>query len=369
MQKDYKKLMLIAPLPPPYGGIAFITRALYAAGLEKSFNLIHINTSKGTSRENIGIITFSDIWLSFRTVARVFSALIHNRNISYALILTSNNTALYRVSIYIFLLRLFHVQVLTNLHGTRFFSERGIIIKKLHSYIIKRSSYILSPTQADLEGLQQNFNQCNKFRLFYNSTYITSRNTAHNSDNVFFILIGIGRLSQAKGAFDLIQVVIELIHENHPVRLLWIGSGAFEKDDLLANDLISKAGTQAINQIELLKNIDDMAKFELLNQSDLFILPTYTDNLPISILEAMAMKLPVISTHVGAIPEVIIEKENGWLVEPGDLHALKKTILMVLHNKSILEEIGKKNEMKYLTQFSTSNRLSELIDIIHEQTK
>ena len=78
-------------------------------------------------------------------------------------------------------------------------------------------------------------------------------------------------------------------------------------------------------------------------KSDIFILPSYAEGLPIAILEAMAAKLPVISTSVGSIPEVIKEKINGYLIKPGDYKALANRIILLAKNKSLRMKIGNNN--------------------------
>ena len=71
-------------------------------------------------------------------------------------------------------------------------------------------------------------------------------------------------------------------------------------------------------------------KIEVLNKSHVFILPSYIEALPISILEAMSYNLPIISTRVGDIPDIVINNENGFLINPKDKDALKNAISEML---------------------------------------
>ena len=81
-------------------------------------------------------------------------------------------------------------------------------------------------------------------------------------------------------------------------------------------------------------------KVELLNNTDVFILPSYTEGLPISILEAMSYRLPVISTPVGGIPEVVRDGENGFLIKPGDKDALHNAIVRLANDEELREKMG-----------------------------
>jgi glycosyltransferase involved in cell wall biosynthesis len=81
-------------------------------------------------------------------------------------------------------------------------------------------------------------------------------------------------------------------------------------------------------------------KAELLNKCDIYVLPSYNEGLPISILEAMSYGKPVISTNVGGIPEIVKPGFNGWLFQPGDRDALNGIILEVLAEKEKLKQYG-----------------------------
>jgi len=88
-----------------------------------------------------------------------------------------------------------------------------------------------------------------------------------------------------------------------------------------------------------------------------FLLPSYFEGLPYTILEAMAHGLPVIATNVGAIPEVIEEGINGFLINPGDIDDLTKKIKTLITNKALIEEIGKNNRRKIADKYSMDKQV------------
>lgn len=85
-------------------------------------------------------------------------------------------------------------------------------------------------------------------------------------------------------------------------------------------------------------------KIQIINEVDAFILPSYNEGLPISILEAMSYNLPIISTSVGGIPEILKNGYNGFLIRPGDKKALKNAILTLINNPSLRKEMGKHSQ-------------------------
>ena len=94
-------------------------------------------------------------------------------------------------------------------------------------------------------------------------------------------------------------------------------------------------------------NYKDEKKIQYLNQSDAYILPSYNEGLPISILEAMTYKLPIISTNVGGIPEVLKDKVNGLLIEPGSKKELKDALEFVINNTSEFKKFGE-NSLQFV---------------------
>ena len=95
--------------------------------------------------------------------------------------------------------------------------------------------------------------------------------------------------------------------------------------------------------VRLLGPVSGQEKIDTFMKSDMFILPTYAENMPNTILEAMAAGLPVISTAVGAIPELIHQGENGFLIEPGDYQDLANRIEMLMENRELRTMMGAKS--------------------------
>jgi glycosyltransferase involved in cell wall biosynthesis len=128
-------------------------------------------------------------------------------------------------------------------------------------------------------------------------------------------LLFLGDIIQRKGVFDLVQAMARV----QSPAVLDIG-GAGEEEALRA--LIASLGLEA--WVHFHGYVAGAAKEELLARADVFVLPSYNEGLPISILEAMSYGCPVISTRVGGIPEVV--SDNGILVDSGDPGALAAAV-------------------------------------------
>lgn len=100
-----------------------------------------------------------------------------------------------------------------------------------------------------------------------------------------------------------------------------------------------------------------------IRELDVFVLPTRGDNLPVSILEAMANALPVIATRVGGIPEQIEDGTTGYLVEPDDVSGLAEAIEKLASDAGRREAFGRAGAAKVEREFSSEGVARRLLDV------
>lgn len=130
-----------------------------------------------------------------------------------------------------------------------------------------------------------------------------------------------GLISQRKGVFDLMEAVAKLSPECRArVEFVLAGNGDVAQLREHANNL----GVQDV--VEIREWVDPAERDRLLAAAHAFVLPSHTEGLPMSMLEAMAWGLPPICTPVGSIPEHIVNGANGILVPPGDVSQLAAAI-------------------------------------------
>lgn len=140
-------------------------------------------------------------------------------------------------------------------------------------------------------------------------------------DGIFHLLY-LGLITEKKGIFDVLQVLAENKEELIGKLCLHIAGNGKVKE---LQDFVQSKGLHSIVRYEGWANDDK--KSLLLSMADAFILPSYTEGSPMSILEALSYGLPVIATKVGGIPEIVSDGANGILFVPGDL----KEIDRILH--------------------------------------
>jgi glycosyltransferase involved in cell wall biosynthesis len=155
------------------------------------------------------------------------------------------------------------------------------------------------------------------------------------SDEARFVCVG--RLCEQKGQLTLIEAAAEAKRRGARFRLVLVGDGDMRGDieALIARhglgDVVALAGWKTPAEVR--------AEIEAARA---FILPSYAEGLPVSIMEAMVLGRPVISTFVAGIPELVIPPENGWLTPAGDAMSLADAILeAVAASPARLDEMGR----------------------------
>ncbi|MEO7659338.1 MAG: glycosyltransferase family 4 protein [Pyrinomonadaceae bacterium] len=151
-----------------------------------------------------------------------------------------------------------------------------------------------------------------------------------------FIVLCVGQFIDRKGRWIFLDAA-KRIHKNHPEAVfLWLMPGQPDAGDLAR---IEKFGLgdnlRLIESASVGSTREDVLRFFRI--ADIFTLPSFIEGLPISLLEAMALGLPSISTNVYAIPEAITHRETGLLIPAGDPDALA-TAIMELKNDPVLRK-------------------------------
>ncbi len=127
------------------------------------------------------------------------------------------------------------------------------------------------------------------------------------------MIVIIARLSPEKGHTVLLEAVAQLRRQGFHTTVRVIGIGPF-RDDL--EKAASRLGIA--DAIEFTGALPPSEVAAQLRQADVFCLPTFAEGLPVSIMEAMAIGVPVVTTYISGIPELVIDGQTGWVVPAGD---------------------------------------------------
>ena len=141
--------------------------------------------------------------------------------------------------------------------------------------------------------------------------------------------IFVGSMIKRKGPDLIVDSLIKIFKDNDDLFFIFIGGG------VLKDPLYKKVKEHGYEKRCLFIGKTNFEEIPIwLNASDFFVLPTKADGTPNVIKEAMSCGLPVISTNVGGVPDIMRNKENGFLIEYGDLDALTRSISEIIQGNT-----------------------------------
>ena len=242
----------------------------------------------------------------------------------------SVGASFWRKAIFIYIAKFFHKKVVWHMHAGRF-----AVFYQQHRYAVKivvdKSDVIIDLSEYWKKYFKKEF-PTKRVEIIKN---VISAPKAHKQQTSYFTLLFLGLLGKNKGIYDLLECIWDHKVEFQGKLKLYIGgNGEIEH----VKQLIKEYGIADIVIFEGWVSGDK--KIELLNKSDAYILPSYKEGLPISILEAMSYGMPIISTPVGGIPEIVSNGENGYLVEPGNKEDIYKAIISLLNDSDLRNRMG-----------------------------
>ena len=240
----------------------------------------------------------------------------------------------WRKRIFILLAKLYGKKVIFHVHGGKF-KDFTASNHKAVSQTMKKVDVVIALSEYWKEFFESDLH-CSRVVVVPNIVPMPQQIAQGPTSKIEAIFLG--AINDNKGIFDLIDVIGEHQDILRPNFCLHIG-GVGETKRLEA--FISQKG---IGDIALYEGwVDAEKKTRLLSQADFFILPSYIEALPISILEAMTYRLPILSTNVGGIPEIVTDGENGLLIEAGNKIALWQSLQQMIDDSEMRLSMGEKS--------------------------
>lgn len=174
------------------------------------------------------------------------------------------------------------------------------------------------------------------------------------------------RLSAEKGHAVLLGAVARLAEEGLPTRVVVIGDGPGRADVEEEVERLGLAGS-----VELRGAQPPAAVAAALRAADVFCLPTFAEGLPVSLMEAMAVGVPVVTTYISGIPELVVDGETGWVVPAGSVDPLADALRAALcgpDREAVVEAARRRVERQHDRRRTTAD-LERLLRGCHAERR
>ena len=330
MYLDKKLSSKILTIGPDYrnhrGGIGAVI-AVYSKYFEK---LNFIPTYK------VGSAPYK-CYVFFIGLSKIIYTLLRNRSIKIVHIYGASYGSFFRKFIcFIISKYLFRKKVIFSVHCGLvhlFLAKSSSIIKKIYRKYINSVDAIICLSESQKLFFENNYNP-KKIEILPNIIdYPVIKEKNKDTEKIRFLFLGL--IGNNKGIFDVIEVIRNNVNLfDNKIELIIGGNGEVDR----LQNLIKKY--QIGNIVKFVGWVKNETKIQYLQNSDVYILPSYNEGLPISILEALSYRKPIISTDVGGIPEIVKNNENGFLISPGNLEQIEKSMKHFIENPRDIEKFG-----------------------------
>ncbi|MGC1106728.1 MAG: glycosyltransferase family 4 protein [Candidatus Acidiferrales bacterium] len=364
MQKErVTRLLLVGPTPPPYNGMSVATEMVKRA-LHGVIDCIHLDTADRRGLANVGKLDFTNVFLALFHGMKFLWILLSDRPASVYVPISQLWLPFLRDCLFLVPARLLNRDVIIHLHGSyfrRFYIHTSPIMRAIVHYALGNVmiAIVLGENVANVfDGILPP----DRIRIIPNGVPDTlsgqAAKNAKQTNGFAPVVLYLSTLAAGKGFSDILRALPGVRDRVGSVRAVFAGEWYSRQDKDMADELIESLGLQAV--VEFTGPVDPEQRAQLLEKASVFVLPSRNEGQPYAILEAMAARLPIISTKIGCIPETVRDNVEGFLIEPGDIETLARKISDLLLDPRLLQRMGEASRRRFLDCY-TYERFAEKI--------
>lgn len=194
-------------------------------------------------------------------------------------------------------------------------------------------------------GVDMNVHQPDKYTA-ENRALLRARHGFSQDD---IVVTMVGRVVAEKGYIEWVKAAVALCATHNNVRFLAIGDTLQTDRDSIMDSLLVAIPEEYRRQIVFAGRCANIP--EILAASDIFTLPSYREGMPRSIIEAMAMSLPVVATNIRGCREEVLDESTGYLVPPRDADTLAEKLNTLILNADLRQQMGAAGRARALATY------------------
>lgn len=346
------KVLMIGPSKDSMGGIATVIKNFHNTFSEDDVQLYYLTSWK---EGNVYSRYFYSLMFYFKLVYQI---LILNIDIIH--IHVAQRGSFYRKSLGVFLSKILRKKVILHIHGSHFdvfYNNSNDTMKKYISKTLNAANLIIVLSEEWKKFVSEITNS--QIIVLHNAVEVSEYNYNNNGKNITFL----GRLGQRKGIYDLLDVIEDFNFNKYPIKFYLCGDGDIE-------EIKSRLKVKNLCENVIVTGwLDKEEKQKILEHTIINLLPSYHEGMPMAILETMALGVPNISTTVGGIPQVIVNEENGLLIEPGNQKELCNAIIRLLEHEDLRKNLSMNAFKTINTEYSISIYNKKIVSIYFSLVK
>lgn len=341
---------MVVPNPMVKGGIAAVVNGYRGSQLEDDYEITYVESYRDGSK-------IAKLWKAICSYFHFASVLIFHRP-DIVHIHSSFGPSFYRKIPFIYMASWAKIPVINHIHGSefsRFYLDAGEKKQDIVRNVWKKCTRFIVLSDEWEKTFSVVIPQ-RKMTTIENYCSIVPRITRENNHIVLFM----GLINRMKGCYDIVDVISEVRKKISDIKMVMCGEGEIEQIE-------DRAREQKVLDCFVFPGwVKNQEKEKVLRQANVFFLPSYSEGMPMAILDAMGYGLPIVATNVGGIPRIVHDGENGYCCEPGDIQGMAATLVEMLSDCQKLEQYGRQSVNIAKNRYSLEQHLHQIEELYEE---
>ncbi|MBI3949933.1 MAG: glycosyltransferase family 4 protein [Acidobacteria bacterium] len=332
------------------GGIATIIEMILASSLTERFDIEHIPSVVDGSKAQ-------KLWAVTKALGGYLARLL-TRRVSLVYVHVGGDKSVYRKAAFILLGKVFGRKFLLHCHGgntVRYYLSRHWLGRWYLRSALRMGDRIIVVSDTLRTALHHVLPE-QDIHFLPNAVSAPAVSMADQrlANGGPVRVLYLGHFLKLKGIYDLVEAIPQIAAAAPEAQFLLCGLHEVKQ----VHDLCQRRGVLPV--VEHLGPVPFEERWAALQKADIFVLPSYEEGLPVTVLEAMAVGLPVVTTPVGGIPQVVADGVNGFLIQPGDVDSLAARILQLAKDPTLRRRMGQANRLRIAEAFDAGPFLDKL---------
>jgi glycosyltransferase involved in cell wall biosynthesis len=271
----------------------------------------------------------------------LFHILIYHNKYDIIHIHANSDVSFYRKTVLLRVCRWFNKKTILHMHGhdfDSFYRNNKPYLKRYIKNSVSKSNLVIVLSDYWKRFLDSEFANL-RSEILHNGIDVKAYQISIKNPTEFTKYLFMGRLGERKGVYDLIKAIDIIVNQygRKELKFYLAGDGDLDKVEKIINS------QNLADNVKILGWLNNDDKRKILKEVETVVLPSYEENLPMALIEAMACGKVIISTYAGGIPDLVKPDFNGYLFNAGDIDQLVKYILFVNENPNIMMPICQNN--------------------------
>lgn len=362
-----KKTLLIGSLPPPYHGSNVYFEGLLDSKLTDIFEIFHVDISDHRGLENLTRLDTTNVKLALKGILGLWNSLRQFKPDLVYIPAASNFLPFLRDGLFILTTSYFsNAKIVIHLHEGSYFREHfygksNFLVKKFVEHSLSKVDTAIVYTrklEATFNGLVKRVvSFLNGKDVDVPMEYVRSN---HDTKTIAYI----GNLFESKGILNFLRSAVIISAACPEARFAVAGTWGADKEKVNreAERIIAEGGIK--EKVEFLGSVTGERLNDFYMATDVLIFPSMYpyEGCPLILIDALGFGIPVISSReIGAIPEMISDGIDGFLIDPTNPKEIAEKAIMLINDTHKRTEMGKSGRKKYEEEFTKDKNISNII--------